>query len=100
MSVIPNSAVATVIRYNYPPQFGTKILVPPLAPAALFIPTTAGPNYEGRLSGALLTPAIVQGVVDEDGSVRDIAVASVKFTLSASDISTQVSVGVLPYKEG
>ena len=96
----PGGPVATVTRYNYPPQFGIKVLIPPPAPAALFLPTTAGPNYEGEIDGALLTPAVVLGVVDEDGTVRDVSVASVRFTLTASEIRSSVSVGILPYKEG
>jgi len=94
------NAVATVTRWNYPPQFGIKILIPPPAPAALFLPTTAGPNYEAEIDGALITPAVVLGVVDEDGTVRDVAVASVRFTLTASEMRTSASVGILPYKEG
>lgn len=90
---------STVSRWWYPPQFGSKQLTPPPAPDALFLPTVYGPNYEGQLDGALLTPAIVRGVVDDDGTVRDVPVASVSFTLTAGDILSNVKIGILPYKE-
>lgn len=96
----PFQSRATVTRWSYPGQFGVKLLVPPPAPAALFLPTTAGPNAEGSIDGALLTPAVVPDAYDEAVGVRRLSVASVRFTLNASDISSSCAIGILPYRDG
>ncbi|GAA5513657.1 hypothetical protein Dcar01_02401 [Deinococcus carri] len=90
---------ARVTRWSYPPSFGVKELVPPPAPAALYYPTVAGPNYEGRVSGLLLTPAVVTGVQHEDGRVEDLEGAGVRFTLGTGDISTSAAIGIHPFKD-
>lgn len=81
---------ADVTLYAYPPEYGTKQLIPPPAPEQLYWPTTWGPNAEGEISGALLPPALVDGV----------PVAGSRFTLSPGDLSSTVAVGILPFKEG
>lgn len=82
---------ADVTLYAYPPEYGTKQLIPPPAPEQLYWPTTWGPNAEGEIDGALLPPAVVPGVGTVAGS---------RFTLSPGDIKSSVAVGVLPFKEG
>lgn len=87
--------LATVTLWAYPADFGLKTLIPPPRPAALDYPTTAGPNAQATLDGALLTPAQVP---DAEGGLLD--VANVEFTLSAGAIETQATIGILPFQEG
>ncbi|RJF74911.1 hypothetical protein D3875_02645 [Deinococcus cavernae] len=89
------AALATVTLWAYPPQFGVKTLVPPPRPAALDYPTTAGPNAQASIDGLLITPAMVP-----DGGTGNPSVANVEFVLSPGDISTNVSIGILPFKDG
>jgi hypothetical protein len=97
-STVTVPSLATVTRWTYPSQFGVRVLIAPPAPAALFITTTAGPNFEGSIDGALLTPALVPDATDEDGTAATLAIASVTFNLTAGDISSAVKIGVLPYR--
>ncbi|WP_339096182.1 hypothetical protein WDJ50_02515 [Deinococcus sp. VB142] len=91
---------ADVTLYAYPPEYGIKQLVPPPAPEQLYWPTTWGPNAEGEIDGALLTPAVVPDVRAEDGSLHAVSVAASRFTLSPGDLKSSVAVGILPFKEG
>lgn len=95
-----HNVYATVTRWTYPPLFGVKLLTPPPAPPQLFYPTTAGPNYTGSLGGMLLTPAMVYDIPDDAGGyVADMEAAGVRFKLSPDEISCEVSVGILPFKD-
>ncbi|WP_278912423.1 hypothetical protein [Deinococcus wulumuqiensis] len=91
---------ADVTLYAYPPEYGIKQLIPPPAPEQLFWPTAWGPNADGEVDGALLTPAMVPDVRAENGALHAVPVAASKFMLSPGDIKSSVAVGILPFKEG
>lgn len=85
--------LATVDLWAYPPEFGQKILIPPPPPEQLNWPTTYGPNYEGRIDGALLTPAQVM----TNAGLKP--VAGVRIRITPTEIESQVRVGIIPFKE-
>lgn len=84
----------TVTLWAYPAQYTVKRIIPPQRPPELDYPTTAGPNYEGNLGGALLPPAIVRGTPR-----GDVAVGNVRLQVGPDEIASSAVVGVMPFKE-
>lgn len=87
---------ADITLYGLPPEYMVKQLVPPPPLEQLYWPTTWGPNATGSVNGILLTPAMVTSVA---GPGDRIAVAGVKFSLNTGDLSSEVAIGILPFKE-
>lgn len=85
--------MAKVELWAYPHQYGVKRLRPPPPPPELSYPTTAGPNYEAQIDGALLTPAIVV-----DTPRGPVAVGNVRITVRPGSISSAPVIGIMPFQ--
>jgi hypothetical protein len=87
----------------YAARFGVKVQVTEAftadRAAGLDYPTLGPPTFEGKVPGALITPAKIGLLPLPDGGQIDQDVAGVTITITDKELSTSIRTGALDYRQ-